>query len=372
MSRMREGKEGKQLLIDITKIIVKDRIRKDIGNIDELAADIKENSLLNPITVIPSDDGMYQLIAGERRLTACKSLGYTSIVANTVSAKDAEHALRMEISENENRKEFTFSERMDYAKRLEQIERLKADERMKDPRQNFAQGETGRTSEKVSAAVGFGNKETYRQAKFITDNADYELIKALDDGKLSINGAYQQLKTKLKEAEDKAEKAEAELRRIHENKDIDSLKCIDFDLKETEEILNSIEAKPVVIVPDDYEQVKKNAEVFKNELERVTEQNNLTNNQNQILKRELQNEKGLKHDLLNIDDFRFDVGVFIGKVGKFVYLAEAFSLLDSRQRTDFEKQVNIIDLWVSDVREAIKGNIQGGKTIILEGGYKDE
>lgn len=342
-----------------------------MGNIQELAADIRDSTLINPITVIDIDDGLYQLVAGERRLTACKYLNMNTISANIVSINDAEKVLHMEISENENRKEFTFSERLEYAKRLERIERVKADERMKNPMETFPQGK-GATRDIVADAVGFGSGKQLDKAKYISENADEEMIKALDDGKLSINGAYQQLKTKLKEAEDKAEKAEAELRRIHENKDVDSLKCIDFDLKETEEILNSIEVKPVVVVPDDYEQVKKNAEVFKNELERVTEQNNLTNNQNQILKRELQNEKGLKHDLLNIDDFRFAVGVFIGNVGKFVYLAEAFSLLDSRQRTEFERQVNIIDLWVSDVREAIKGNIQGGKTIILEGGYKDE
>jgi len=64
------------MLVDIDKIIIKDRIRKDFGNIEELANDIKENSLLNPITVIPVENGMYQLIAGERRLRACKHLGY--------------------------------------------------------------------------------------------------------------------------------------------------------------------------------------------------------------------------------------------------------------------------------------------------------
>ncbi|MBQ9648137.1 MAG: ParB N-terminal domain-containing protein [Oscillospiraceae bacterium] len=66
------------MLIDIDKIIVGDRIRKDFGDIEELAYDIEENTLLNALVVTPSGngDGTYLLIAGERRLRACKMLGY--------------------------------------------------------------------------------------------------------------------------------------------------------------------------------------------------------------------------------------------------------------------------------------------------------
>lgn len=52
----------------------------------------------------------------------------------------------------------------------------------------------GRADSKVAEEGGFGNKETYRQAKYISENADEEMIKALDDGKLSINKAYVALK----------------------------------------------------------------------------------------------------------------------------------------------------------------------------------
>uniref|UniRef100_UPI00164242F3 ParB N-terminal domain-containing protein n=1 Tax=Bacillus thuringiensis TaxID=1428 RepID=UPI00164242F3 len=56
------------MLIDIKKIKVSDRIRKEFGNIEELANDIKENGLINPPVVTPD----HELIAGERRLRACK------------------------------------------------------------------------------------------------------------------------------------------------------------------------------------------------------------------------------------------------------------------------------------------------------------
>lgn len=63
------------MLVDIDKIIVNDRIRKDFGDIQELADDIKENGLINP----PVVNKGYELLAGERRLRACKMLGWPQI-----------------------------------------------------------------------------------------------------------------------------------------------------------------------------------------------------------------------------------------------------------------------------------------------------
>ncbi|AOY76892.1 hypothetical protein [Clostridium formicaceticum] len=38
----------------------------------------------------------------------------------------------------------------------------------------------GKTDDAVANEVGFGNRETYRQAKFIAENADEEMIKQLE------------------------------------------------------------------------------------------------------------------------------------------------------------------------------------------------
>jgi len=47
----------------------------------ELAASIKAQGLLQPITVRPLPDGRYQVVAGERRLRAVRDLGQTAIRA---------------------------------------------------------------------------------------------------------------------------------------------------------------------------------------------------------------------------------------------------------------------------------------------------
>lgn len=51
--------------IDIERIAVMKRVRKEIGDISELADDIKHNGLINPITVVALGHG-YRLLAGVR------------------------------------------------------------------------------------------------------------------------------------------------------------------------------------------------------------------------------------------------------------------------------------------------------------------
>jgi len=189
------------MLININQIKISNRIRKDFGNVEELANDIKENGLINPPVLTPD----YTLIAGERRIKACNLLGYNQIEVNIMTVRDYEHQLKLEISENENRKEFSFSERIDWAKKLEQIEQVKAKERMNNgkeinPSENLPQG---RTSDIVAEKSGFGSGKQFEKAKFIAENATPETIKQLDEKQISIHSAYQKIKSDL-EQKDKA------------------------------------------------------------------------------------------------------------------------------------------------------------------------
>ena len=53
-----------------------DQPRKMFKGIDELAASIRSEGLLQPITVRPAAGGGYVIIAGERRFRAIQSLGW--------------------------------------------------------------------------------------------------------------------------------------------------------------------------------------------------------------------------------------------------------------------------------------------------------
>ena len=59
--------------IDIAAICLGERHRKEMGDLDRLARSIADVGLLQPIVITP--DG--RLIAGERRLRACRLLNWT-------------------------------------------------------------------------------------------------------------------------------------------------------------------------------------------------------------------------------------------------------------------------------------------------------
>jgi DNA modification methylase len=79
------------------------RIRKDLGDIDGLKQSIADLGLLQPI-VVSADD--MTLIAGLRRLKACKQLGHEFIEAMLKKGVDELTALDIELAENARRKDF--------------------------------------------------------------------------------------------------------------------------------------------------------------------------------------------------------------------------------------------------------------------------
>jgi ParB family transcriptional regulator, chromosome partitioning protein len=85
--------------------------RKDLdsGNedssLDDLASSIKEKGLLNPILVRRSESGRYDLIAGQRRLLACRKIGWRTIPALVRDRLDDTDATAISLIENVHRAE---------------------------------------------------------------------------------------------------------------------------------------------------------------------------------------------------------------------------------------------------------------------------
>lgn len=88
----------------------------DALSLVELAASIRENGLLQPVTVRPAENG-YELIMGERRCRACLMLGHTHIEAFILPADDEESAL-LALLENVQRQNLHFFEEAEACARL--------------------------------------------------------------------------------------------------------------------------------------------------------------------------------------------------------------------------------------------------------------
>ena len=86
--------------------------RKDIGDITELADSIKQQGLICPLLVIPHGDDEYFVIAGNRRLEACKAAGLDAVYCE-VANMDDETAVGIMLTENILRQNLNTAEEAD-------------------------------------------------------------------------------------------------------------------------------------------------------------------------------------------------------------------------------------------------------------------
>lgn len=93
----------------------------DKESLEQLAASIAENGLLQPVTVRKTAEDRYELIAGERRLRACSMLGFKEIAAIVSDMGEYESAM-LSIIENIQRRELNFfEEAMAYRQLIEKF-----------------------------------------------------------------------------------------------------------------------------------------------------------------------------------------------------------------------------------------------------------
>jgi ParB family chromosome partitioning protein len=199
----------------IADIRVGERYRRELGDIDALAASIKDVGLLHPIVI--AVDGA--LVAGQRRVAACKLLGWTHVPV-TVVYLDGEN-VRGEFAENAVRKDFTLSEAVAIKRALEPIERAKAKERQAAAGPisgrgakptggaKLAQAVNGKTRDRLGALTGI-KRTTLAKAEAIVEAAEAEpakfgsLVEAMDrTGR--VNGPYRRMRNVIASDEIKKE-----------------------------------------------------------------------------------------------------------------------------------------------------------------------
>ena len=70
--------------LPIDSVVVGTRHRQDLGDLEALARSIADLGLLHPIVV----NQRGELLAGQRRLEACRLLGWTEVPVNIVETVD--------------------------------------------------------------------------------------------------------------------------------------------------------------------------------------------------------------------------------------------------------------------------------------------
>lgn len=105
--------------VNIKDIIIKKRARKDEGDLTTLMESLDKIGQLNPIIL----NSKMELIAGYRRLTAAKKLGWTKISATIIEINDKADMLAIEIDENVQRLAFDDADLAEAYKKLQKLRR---------------------------------------------------------------------------------------------------------------------------------------------------------------------------------------------------------------------------------------------------------
>lgn len=128
-------------MVGIEEITVGQRARTDLGDLTELIKSIEDIGLLHPIVISPGR----RLIAGGRRLEACRKLGMIRVPVSVAEhITDAVTLLVAERDENTCRKDMTVSEKLAIGARIEELRRPEAAARQ--AAQNFGRGVTSSSS----------------------------------------------------------------------------------------------------------------------------------------------------------------------------------------------------------------------------------
>jgi hypothetical protein len=166
--------------LEIDRVQVGERHRKELGDIEALAQSIRELGMLQPLILSPDR----RLVAGLRRMEAAKMLGMKTVPVRIVQGlADARLALLAERDENVCRKDLTPSEAVEIGRTIEELEQEAAKQRQREHghtapgRKGNTSGNLpevsdnkGRTRDKVAEAVGMSGR-TYEKAKAVVEAA---------------------------------------------------------------------------------------------------------------------------------------------------------------------------------------------------------
>lgn len=266
--------------ISISGIQIGERYRRDLGDIDGLAKSISDDGLLQPIGITPDN----RLVFGYRRLVACRD--HLDMEEIPVVIIDIENLTHAEWVENTIRKDLTHSEMVAITDALRSFSRG-GDRRSEEYREN----NSGVTKKEACEIAGW-KLDKYDDAKKVVDKAIDELVQAMDKQDVSPHAAAQladqpddiqreavkKLKqattaaeqrgivraiTRIKNAQDLAERRRAELLASNESGDIRIFNCRFQQLQEIADLKpNSVQCV-LTDIPYDGEFIKQLGELAK-------------------------------------------------------------------------------------------------------------
>ena len=152
------------------------RTKFDEDALNELADSIEKHGLIQPIVVRPTSNGVYQIVAGERRWRACRIAGLTEVPV-VIKELDDQKYFEIALIENLQRED------------LNAVEEAQGYRTLIDA--------YGLTQEQVAESVGKSRSAVTNALRLL--NLDENALKALENGKITAGHARAMLAADSKE-----------------------------------------------------------------------------------------------------------------------------------------------------------------------------
>lgn len=174
-------KQGFTQELDINILVPSKNNFYGIREIEELAESIKENGLMHNLVVRKISDAptKYEILSGERRYRAAKSLGYEKLPCQIKEISDLDAELIL-IQANAEQRELTPTEKMEGIKRLEAIYKQK---------RNNGEKLQGKTRDIIGKDLGLSGVQVGRYKKVDKDLIP-DLKEKLDKDEITLTQAH--------------------------------------------------------------------------------------------------------------------------------------------------------------------------------------
>lgn len=166
-------------LINIDKLIPSSNNFYGIREIEELTGSIKESGLMHNLVVRKLDDENYEILSGERRYHALKSLNYKKVPCQVKELNDTDGEILL-IQANAKQRELTPTEKMKSIERLEQLYAYK--------KANGEEVPKGKTRDIIGKDIGLSGVQVGRYSK-VSKNLIEPLKEKLDEGTITLTQA---------------------------------------------------------------------------------------------------------------------------------------------------------------------------------------
>ena len=349
----------------------------------EFLESIKTSGVIEPI-VITQDK---VIVSGHQRVRACKELGIAEILAE-VKVYDDEDAILKDLLETNIRQRGTIGgSSVKLGRRIRELERIYGIREGRPSKTSNNVGVKNITQEDLLNQLGL-NKETYRQAKSLS-TLPPEIQELVEQGKISASTGSRLIarlpleeqielaqslptivteKLTQKQVQEYVDRLNESQRQISAYKskaeEAESLReriqVLQESIAEMERREPEVKTVVQTVVPDDYESLKSDIQLLRNNNERITKEINSKRSELEKLKEKLstienaspqqQFSKKLKDDTIF---FCSHVAEFLKTNGGYIWITDHLNELPEYERKSYIRAIDEVAAWCQSVRENI-------------------